>query len=342
MSEQKSQLQVQRDNVRGLLTKMQGEFALALPRLLTPERFVRVALTCINRNPKLLNCTQESLLECLLTCAAMGIEPDGRKAHLIPYKDKCTLIIDYKGIADLVRRSGEVSDLHADIICENDDFDYLFGSGSFLKHKIDIRKDRGEIIGAYSFVKLKDGSESFDVMGLIEIEKVRDSSSGYQYAKANNRKDNPWMTFFSEMAKKTIFRRHSKWLPFSTELRDKLEKDDEPLTEQERFRAAKPAQITSIDFGTAEPPDKTDTDEVKKDAKPKRKNKEKPEPPPRVGGVEQLRLMLKNVEIEEASFMAHLYAIDYCDQEDTLEDLTDKVVAESIERFEEFVAKIRE
>jgi len=58
---------------------------------------------------------------------------------------------------------------------------------------------------------------------------------------------------FNEMAKKTVFRRHSKWLPLSPELREKIEKDDEPLTEQERFAAAKPiiADEDNLNFGEA-------------------------------------------------------------------------------------------
>lgn len=236
-----------RKDIRSTLEGMKDQFKMALPKLLTPERFTRVALTCINKNPKLLSCTRESLLACLMDCAMLGIEPDGRRAHLIPYGDKCTLILDYKGIVELVRRSGDVSDIHADIICENDQFDYMFGTGSFLTHKIDVRKPRGEVVGAYSFVKLKDGSESFDVMGVEEIETVRKRS------RAGN--NGPWVTDKAEMQKKTVFRRHSKWLPISPELRENIEKDDEPLTETERFHAAKQVPSTDIQFGPALPTD---------------------------------------------------------------------------------------
>src|SRR5688572_5477659 len=91
-----------------------AQVALSLPKHLTPDRFTRIALTAFNRTPKLGNCTKESVFQCLLDCSALGIEPDGRRAHLIPYGDKCTLIIDYKGIVELVRRSGEVAYIHAD------------------------------------------------------------------------------------------------------------------------------------------------------------------------------------------------------------------------------------
>jgi len=185
------------------------QFALALPKHLTPDRFVRVALTAINKTPKLLQCNKESLLTCLLDCSQLGLEPDGRKAHLIPYGDKATLIIDYKGLVELARRSGEIADIHADIVCENDDFKYSFGTNGTLIHKPNL-KDRGEPIAAYSYVSLKDGSSSYEVMNRDEVEAIHKRSKA-----ASN---GPWVTDWAEMAKKTVFRRHSKWLPVSSEL----------------------------------------------------------------------------------------------------------------------------
>lgn len=199
-----------------ILEEYKPQFEKALPKHITAERFGRVALTIINRTPKLGQCTPASLFACLLDCAALGLEPDGRKAHLIPYGDKCTLIIDYKGLVDLARRSGQISDIHADIVCKNDKFEYSFGSKGGLFHQPNL-EDRGDMIAAYSYVKLRDGSESFEVMNMKEIDAVmkrsKASSSG------------PWQSDKPEMAKKTVFRRHSKWLPVSIEFQEAMEKD---------------------------------------------------------------------------------------------------------------------
>jgi recombinational DNA repair protein RecT len=164
--------------------------------------------------------------------SAMGLEPDGRRAHLVPYKDECTLLLDYKGIAELVRRYADVVHIHCDVVGENDHFEYRFGTGGKLEHVPSI-SDRGRIYCAYSYVRLKDGSEEFDVMGTEDIERTRSRS------RAAN--DGPWVTDWNEMAKKTVFRRHSKTLPLSPDLRDAIEHDDEVYTEQERFAAARPA-----------------------------------------------------------------------------------------------------
>lgn len=198
------------------------QFAMVLPRHLTPERFVRIAITALTKTPALAKCTPASLASCLIDLSQLGLEPDGRKAHLIPYGDKCTLIVDYKGLVDLVRRSGEVSYIHADVICEKDKFDVNYGTDAKLVHNPSL-KERGKIKGAYSFVRFKDGAEDFTVMSIDEIEAIRKRS------KAGN--SGPWVTDFNEMAKKTVFRRHSKWLPISSEkFQEALEKDmDVPI-----------------------------------------------------------------------------------------------------------------
>ncbi len=218
-------------DIRSLISSdiMKKQFALALPKHLTPDRFVRVVLTTINKTPKLATCTKESLLASLMDCSALGLEPDGRKAHLIPYGDKCTLIVDYKGLVDLARRSGDIADIHADTVCANDEFDYAFGSDSKLVHKPNL-EDRGSVIAAYSFVRLKDGSSSFEVMNVQEIDAIRKRSKAAQAG--------PWVTDWNEMAKKTVFRRHSKWLPLSAEFQEAIDRDFD--TPESIVRVGKP------------------------------------------------------------------------------------------------------
>lgn len=214
--------------IQGLLEGPQFHEAVqkSLPTHLKPDRFIRIALTALNRTPKLLECTRESLFECLLTLSQFGLEPDGRRAHLIPYGNKCTLIVDYKGLAELAMRSGVISNLHADVVCENDDFE--FDRGAVLRHKIDFRKDRGAVYAVYAIARFKDGSEKADAMGQAEVEAVRKRS--------RSGSNGPWVTDWNEMAKKTVFRRLSKWLPLSPEFRDAIEADDE----EKALAAAKP------------------------------------------------------------------------------------------------------
>jgi len=220
--------------------KMREQFAAALPKHLTPERFTRIAITALTRTPKLVECTQASLMRCLLDLSSLGLEPDGRRAHLIPYKDQCTLIIDWKGLAELAMRSGIIAKLHADTICENDDFAYDLGE--ITRHVVNWKAPRGAMYAAYAMAVTKDGAKFCAVMTKDEIDAVRQRSRS-----SNN---GPWVTDYNEMAKKTAFRRLSKWLPLSAEFRDALDKDqDEAPIERE----VTPAKVPLFPAKEAEP-----------------------------------------------------------------------------------------
>lgn len=219
-----------RKDVKSLLEgpAFRAEIAKVLPKHLTPERMIRVAITATMKTPKLLQCTADSLTKCLLDCSALGIEPDGRRAHLIPFEDNrnkvttCTLIIDYKGLAELAMRSGLVSNIHADVVRENDVFEY--DMGEIKAHKIDFRNERGPAYAFYAICRFKDGSVKADVMSVDEVEAIR--------MRSKSPNAGPWATDPVEMGKKTVFRRLSKWLPLSPEFRDAVENDDEedPIT----------------------------------------------------------------------------------------------------------------
>lgn len=217
------------DLVKG--DKFKSQLTAALPKHLTPDRFVRVVLTAAMRTPLLLQCTQDSLFLALLNCAASGLEPDGRRAHLIPYKNnkkgiyECQLIFDYKGLAELAMHSGLVSNIHAELVCDKDEFEE--DRGQVLKHKINRREPRGEPYAAYCLVRMKDGTEKAEVMSRFEIEDIRDRSQGYIAFQKGYTKTNPWVTDEGEMWKKTVARRVFKWIPLSPEIRENIERDDE-------------------------------------------------------------------------------------------------------------------
>lgn len=209
----------------------------ALPKHLAPDRMIAVALTCLNRTPLLAQCTQESFFGSMLNLSQLGIEPDGRRAHLIPFKNnkkgcyECQLIIDYKGLVDLAMRSGQVSNIHADVVCANDVFEY--DMGEIKTHKIDFQKPRGDMFATYCVCTFKDGTKKCDVMSKLEVDSIRKRSRAGD--------SGPWVTDYAEMAKKTVFKRLSKWLPLSPEYRDAVEKDDDyPRDITREVRSASP------------------------------------------------------------------------------------------------------
>lgn len=238
MSEQQNdQLTVWRKGAASIIDVMKTQWSKVLPTVCTPERFARVALSCLSKNPTLLEALQTQqgkadIMSAFMTCAEMGIEPDGRRAHLIPYKNKknntfnISLIFDYKGLVELAMRSGKIANIHTDKVYKQDVF--VYNKGRLETHipnwDVDTEKEKPYLY--YCNVVFKDGSEVCEVMRVSEIEGIKKRSNAWRaYEKYGV--TCPWVTDYDEMAKKTTFRRVSKWLPLSPEVLDAFDKDDE-------------------------------------------------------------------------------------------------------------------
>lgn len=224
------------DVFRAQLTKMEPEFALALPTHIPKERFMRVVLTAVNANPKLLNADRRSLFESAMKAAQDGLLPDGREGAFSTFNtktnvggrdewiDKVTWMPMIAGLRKKVRNSDTIATWDVQAVYKKDEFEFELGDDPFIKHRPSLDKDRGPLVAVYSIATLKSGEKSRDVMSVHEVEYVRDN-----YSK-KDKKGNfspAWTKSFSEMAKKTVARRHSKVLPMSTDLDDLLRRDDE-------------------------------------------------------------------------------------------------------------------
>jgi len=126
--------------IADMIKALEPEIARALPSVITPERFTRMALNALNNTPKLAECTQMSFLGALMSAAQLGLEPNTPlgQAYLIPYKNKgvleCQFQIGYKGLLDLVYRNEMVQTVQAQTVYENDEYDYASHVSGFLLH----------------------------------------------------------------------------------------------------------------------------------------------------------------------------------------------------------------
>lgn len=219
-------------NIRQLLDRSKRQLEMALPRHLTADRLLRVAMTSIQRTPKLLDCTPQSLLACVMTCAQLGLEPDQflGQAYLIPFGKECTLIPGYRGYIALARRSGEVQSVSAQVVYSRDNFILQYGIDEKLEHvpyeptedELEKKDPRGKFRGAYVIFKYKDGSYSFDYMNKAEIDRIKKRSKAAT--------DGPWVTDYDEMAKKTVIKRHSKLAPLSVEFQRAVALEDRAMS----------------------------------------------------------------------------------------------------------------
>lgn len=198
-------------DLRELIEKQKPEIARALTgTALNPERFTRVALTVIKQTPKLLQCRPESLLGALMTSAQLGLEPGPLgEAYLVPYKDQVTFIPGYRGLIKLAWNSGQLRNIAARVVHEEDFFTYEYGLHPDLVHQ-PARGDRGGITEVYACATLLDGGAEFEVMSIPEIEAIR--------ARSRAADSGPWVTDWDAMARKTCVRQLAKWLPMATVL----------------------------------------------------------------------------------------------------------------------------
>ena len=209
-----------------LIQLSKKQFNNALPQHINTDRFVRIAITTIRLNPKLAKCNPESLIGALMVSAQLGLEPGTLgQCYLIPFENKkagtveCQFQIGYKGLIELLRRSGQLSDIYSYTVYENDDFNIEYGLSRTLTHKPNFT-DRGEIKGFYAVAILKDGAKAFEYMTKDEITKHEE-----KYRKGSYKND-VWNKNFEEMAQKTVVKKLLKWLPVSVEFLEMAAKDE--------------------------------------------------------------------------------------------------------------------
>lgn len=205
--------------------KLQKEISKALPAAvkasMTPERFARIAISAIQKNPKLAETKPQTFMISLMQAAQLGLEPNSPlgQAYLIPYGQETTFQIGYKGLLTLAYRNPQVATIQARTVYENDDFEVEYGLHEDIRHKPTLG-DRGDPIGYYAFYKMRDGSGSFVFMSRAEMEDFRK-----QYSKAN-KPDTPWNTAFDGMAKKTVIKRLLKYAPIGGDLQEAISVDE--------------------------------------------------------------------------------------------------------------------
>lgn len=217
-----------------ILAGMKGQIALALPKHMTADRMMRIALTCYRSTPKLAECEPMSIIAAVVQCSQLGLEPGLMgQAYLIPFNRRakingtwqtvkeCQFMPGYRGLVSLARRTGEVTSINAEIVYEHDEFELTLGADPKIVHKPNLDGDRGKIRLVYAIAKFKDGGYHFDWMTIEAIEKIRtrnDEKNAKYQQEGEKKKETPWDTDYEEMVKKTMIRRICKMLPMSVEL----------------------------------------------------------------------------------------------------------------------------
>lgn len=214
--------------VEAALNSRTDHLMQVLPAKVGVDRFMRVALGAMSRNPTLFDCATESVVKSMLDAAELGLEPSGLmgQAYLVPYRNRGTLeaqlIVGYRGLAELARRSGDVAAVEARVVRQRDTFGVEYGTQPTIQHVPYIAgvggaplsgddsapvDGAGPLVAVYAVLTLRDGTRIIDVMTATEVDAVRKRSKASDIG--------PWVTDYLEMARKTVLRRALKYAPVS-------------------------------------------------------------------------------------------------------------------------------
>ncbi len=229
--------------VRQSIEKQSSAFRAVMPKGVDSDRFARLVLTAVKSTPQLMECFgteqgQVTVLLAAMQAAAVGLEPNTatQQCWLLPRRRgqvvECQLSIGYRGLLKLVRRSGTIKSIFAEVVHEKDVFSWARGlEEDHLEHvPFDGEGDAGPLTHVYAVARFKDGGYQFVVLNKRHVEQRRAQSDSF---KSQNNSYSPWVKWPEEMWRKTAIRALVPYLDMETDAADAVTKDETQL----RFNA---------------------------------------------------------------------------------------------------------
>jgi recombination protein RecT len=200
-------------NFPAMLEAWKGEIARALPRHLNPDRMARIALTAFRRTPNLAQCDPRSVFAAVIQASQLGLEPDtlGR-SYLVPYGSECQFVPGWKGLVDLVNRSGNAT-VYTGVIYKDQTYAFRDGSARQLDVLNETELDEAtDITHAYAVGRVK-GAET-PVIELWRVARIRKHRDRYNRVGKRHYSYDHWEMY----ARKVPLLQVLKYLPMSPEL----------------------------------------------------------------------------------------------------------------------------
>lgn len=194
------------------LERLKPQIALAIPQHMKADRMARLAMTAFSSNPEMQKCGFQSIAASLMTAGALGLEPGVNGAGwLIPYKGTCTFVPGWKGLVDLVTRSGRAT-VWTGAVFEGDHFEYALGDRPFVVHRPGDEIDEKKLTHVYSIGRVN-GSD----LPVIEVWSMR---KVWKHRDKMNKQGNAHYSFkHPEMyARKVPLLQVLKYMPCSVEV----------------------------------------------------------------------------------------------------------------------------
>ena len=210
-------------------------------------RLTGTLISAVAANKQLQNCSPASIVAAALRGEGMKLTY-GQDYHLVPYGEKCTYIIGYKGLLHLLIATGEIADTNCIPVREGE---YKGRNKRTKRPEFDFsvydteEEEAGHpVIGWYFYVEMRNGYTASEYMRIGDIlnhaqrysqtfdrdtfEKLQSGQFTPQEAE-KVREKSPWYGNFDIMAAKTVIRKllNSGFVPLanSAEIRRALDED---------------------------------------------------------------------------------------------------------------------
>lgn len=196
------------DSVNLSLERLQSE-GLTVPPKYNPSNALKSAFFKLqeikdrNDKPALEVCTRESIANALLDMVVQGLSPAKTQCYFIVYGKELQMSRSYFGTQAVLKRLNNVKDIWANVIYQDDIFDYenVSGRERLVKHETKFENRDKPILGAYAVIKTADDEEILTVMTMKEIQ------ASWSQSKTRQAVHNK---FPQEMAKRTVINRAAK------------------------------------------------------------------------------------------------------------------------------------
>lgn len=205
-----------------------GRFVELVGSMSAANAYITGVLMQVAERPELRNCTPQSIIGAALRAATMRLwtDPALGQAYIVPYKDKATLVVGYKGLIAMAQRTNKYRHINATSIDDGEEVieDKLRGL-----HQVKRIKPGTRTVGYLAYFAMTNGFERSLYMTREEVQE-----HAKKYSKSYNRSDSPWQTEFDKMAQKTVLRqlllRFGQLDPI---MRDALAGEDEAVIDGE-------------------------------------------------------------------------------------------------------------
>jgi len=179
---------------------------------ISPAQFKQIVISELKKSPKMQEAfinDPSSLFSSILLCAELGLNPsaDVGEFYFLPFGKKITPILGYKGVLNLILRSGEVSKIWSEVVFSEDEFEYELGLEPKLIHKPNLERTSKSIKYVYAVAKLKSGETMFKVMSKKEVSEIAEMSKYQNQLYGSSKDPQNWMF------KKTVIKQLAKTLP---------------------------------------------------------------------------------------------------------------------------------